>query len=249
MAFVLDKNGEYYPVFGGESSRTFLAADTTLRIKPNGGDGKRTFPTLKAAFEFIEGKWSNGNIIIRVPAEEVTEDEAFEVDGMLFNIPRITIRGEGVNQSTISFSNDEDISMNFIKCCVYIRNVAIQNTSNGNLAIGIASTNASVYLRDVDFFDMDTAIKATSNGNIHFASNVGFTDCTTAIVSAIGGSITSKSGCPITIENATDGFVAENGGSITLGSVIPTLTNVTNAINSNVGEATSNGYIAGIIIT
>lgn len=278
MSFVLDKNGEYLPVFGETSgggggggttdhaqlsnldytnsghtgfmsNANYIAGGTTYNLK---ADGTGDFATLANALSFLEGKWSDGVVNFQLAAGTYTT-ERLTLYGRRFNIPRVRIYGADADSTIVQFINQEESYSCFWGLDkgleLVIQNITFQNTS------GTKNTN---------YF----GIQAEQGARI-FVSNfksIGLARAFFAFNSSLinfGGNITIQDSytaiCSmaaniagaygtITLNNCNNGFWVQYGGMINLIDCTTTYTSVNQKANETIGTATSKGYITGVTV-
>lgn len=133
MGFVIDKQGEYLPVFGEAtgggggggttnhaalsnldyahsghtgfmSSENYIPTGTTLTIEE---DGTGDFNTLNEAIAYLDDKWSIGNITIKFGEGTFVHSEPVSIrGGNRFFCPLLTVVGEGADKTILKFTHN-----------------------------------------------------------------------------------------------------------------------------------------------
>ena len=133
MSFVLDKNGDYLPVFGentgGAESASYIPADTTYTVKT---DGTGDFTKLSDAVNFLNNKWSPYPVTISMGAGTFVENDKVEIiDTYHSGIPNIIIEGAGVDSTILQNTSTKNalIFRNLRTSNIIVRNLTVENTN------------------------------------------------------------------------------------------------------------------------
>lgn len=222
MSFVIDKQGEYLPVFGeytgGDIKNSYLAPDTTLTVKT---DGTGDFTSLNDAISYLTGKWSTGTVNINIAAGTYTTTSKIDIAGTSFNIPRLIISGASADTTIISCATAQ--SSGIIRVLntwndIRIRLLTIQGagkTASGGIGIMAQNNSLPVYTEQVKIKDVEIGYKMRQTG-VSKILNFAFENCGTA--------------------------VSVEAGSTTL-IINPSYTNVTTQLNQTKNTLTYNGII------
>ena len=269
--FVLDKQGDYLPVFGeatggggGTSdhsqlsnldysssghtgfmtSANYLPAGTVIDVKT---DGSGDYTTIPVALASLVGKWSDGSVTIKLGDGTFDVSTTQQILSTNFNIPKLIIQGNGASNTTINWTSTTAAADMFrvLGLNVTISKCTIQNT-NGLTSTDyrgiMALDNAYVFVSECDFTGINYAVWAFRGGNCAFAK-CNFSNCAKAVV-AEGGNIYIQWATTGTFNTITTALNVSGGGIIKGGGNTFTFTSVTNQVSQTAGTATVNGWIA-----
>lgn len=269
MGFVLDKQGNYLPVFGEAtgggggtsdhaqltnlsyvdsghtgfmSSENFIPNGTTITVKSSDGD----FTNLNDAINSLEGKWSNGKVSIVIDAGTFVHNGMIDIrNGDKFFIPMLDIQGSGINDTTLDYTANTtdtyDIKAS-TTTTMWIRNLTVKSNNHR----GITATGGSiVFLQNISTDGCNIGIRSESNSNIILVNSVSIKNGITGILSK-GGNIGCIGGTQTIFSSINTAFSVEGGGMLRLTNPSYSGTNVTNKTSQTVGTATDNGWITGI---
>ena len=174
--------------------KNFIPGDTTFKIN---ADGSGDFATLTEACNYLKGKYSNGTVFIELGEGTFDVPSRINLDGETFNIPIITIIGQGTNKTIINAQNGVISSINNATVRVYNLYINSVNKFNGG---GVYAENATMHLTNISINNYSVGIYAGWNSKILCHDN-------------------------LTISNATNAMNAENDGFIQCCVIQPVIFN------------------------
>lgn len=274
MAFVLDKEGNFLPVYGETSggggttdhaqltnlsyadsghtgfmsSANYIPSGTTLTVK---ADGSGDFETIADAVNHLTGKWSDGEVKIRIAAGTHTVSSNISIDGAKFNIPFITIYGDAKATSIIQFSgaaNANAISILNVNASL-VSNFTVTRITNTKTGVGFEINNTCLGVNGIEVSNFATGILGTLPSDIQLRADISISDCNIGIQAQRFTKIVTYGSTAVNLTNLTTGWSVLTGGLITTSTTITnvTYTNVTNKCSQTVGTFNSNGFIGGTL--
>lgn len=129
MSFVIDKQGDYLPVFGesaGGANATYIPENTTYTVKT---DGTGDFSLLSEAITFLQNKWSSGTVTIDIGAGTY-EDGKISISQKLIGFPDLVIKGAGKDNTIIHNTSTSQAVLisNFRNKCTF-QDLTFENTN------------------------------------------------------------------------------------------------------------------------
>lgn len=222
------------------SLNKFIPSGTVINVKT---DGTGDFTKLSDAVNYLTGKWSNGQITIKSGSGTFTESGMVTIEGNLFNIPKLIIKGNGRTDTIINRTGIANwtAGINIKGAIVQIEDltVTVDNPSAGFCIFSNAGSFTSIknvnvtggttgYHTNSIFSFRDTSIYAT-----------GVTKC----IQAQNGQVEMWNTTCV-FANATTAITAIDGSTIRIsGNSTKNFTNVNNTFNVNANTLSSNGFI------
>lgn len=255
MGFVIDKQGDYLPVFGeaasGGANSTYIPPNTTYTVKT---DGTGDFTSVADALSYLNGKWSSGTVTISIG------EGTFQVADNLTisrnnNIPYVELVGSGTNKTILSNSSIEaysnGITINHPYCRVsgftYTRpNGTISTTSRGICP----SAESKVIISNVEILNCTPAIMATC-AIVRLAGTLTMSTGAYGVLASCGSLVSTNWGTTFNITDVGTGgsaIAVEAGGQLHVYAGVFNWSNVTNKVSQTVGSATNNGWITGVTV-
>lgn len=231
------QNRVLYPSLGN-----FIPSGTTITVKT---DGTGDYTTLKDAVSSLIGKWSNGSITINISNETYNTDEQVVVDGSTFNIPNLVIQGQGMNNTTLNFSQMYSGAMQIQNCTnnVVVKNFYIKcagkNLTPGR-GLNLQNCTGKVDVDSIKVSDSDAGICALVNSNARIM-DCSLVNCNIGIWGAIGAREVLVS---CTFNTVGTGVQLYKGAAISLEGTA-SFTNVTSNYSQALATTTANGVIYG----
>lgn len=250
MGFVIDKQGDYLPVFGeytgGASEKVHLASGTTFNVKSN---GTADFSKLSDAITYINDKWSEGIVTINLDEDNFTETGAIWISS---NINRLNIIGKGADKTIITNTSTDPrfIAIGNSKTRItfkdfqLVRSLGDKTTDYRGISIeGLAES----IVNNVTFVGCNDAIGATS-GTFFLQGTINISNCNYGIRPVAGGAVYGIYGAKFNFNDVNNAYVVNSGGIIALYQPVITYTSVVNKVNQTVGTATNAGWITGVTV-
>lgn len=264
MAFVLDEKGNYLPVLGETSgsggtsdhaqltnldytnsghtgfmsSANYLQDGTVVTVK---ADGTGDFTTLEGALEYLEPKWSDGEIIIDISAGTYQTAGSISLDN--YKIKRIIIKGAGKTSTFIYTPFADTQTAGFFQFEVINgTNVIFKDIKLGTEIISIPEAynhkiiqvrdNAMVNFDNVAFNGTARLVQVDANAVCYIMSDCDFSNAVSGILCS-RGEIRMQHGLTFTCSNITTVIHIQSGGVVKFWSATFANTNVTNVCNHN----------------
>lgn len=250
MGFVLDKQGDYLPVFGeasgGGSMANYLPHGTTFTVET---DGSGDFTSIKAAVASLEYKWSDGTVAISVGEGTFTEEKIL-INSFRFNIPCLNIAGQGADKTIInSTTTDYAIEVNGNSKVFLSAFKVVPGGTKARTGIFCNSTVNVCTLNNITIENCATAISLDINTNCHAGTGITVKDCTDGIFAWRFSRITTNAGGSFVFNNVTTAWKVAGGGMIATSCPVGniTYTSVTTKCSQTVGTFNANGYIGGTL--
>ena len=231
---------------GFMSDENFLSVSTiTVEL-----DGSGDFNTLAEAVNYLNNKWSYDGVLIQLGEGTHVVNTSINLGVFITNSNRffkfITIKGKGNDKTTIRNAGNGYCLEIGGNVPIHIYDLTFDNGTNTSANCISIYKQGNLILDNTDFKNMDLACYAHSGGNILLSlSTITFTNVSTAL-RANAGTINITYNVAISFSSVTNAFQVGYGGIIRGYAPRITYTNVTNKTNQAVGNATSNGWIAGI---
>lgn len=225
------------------SLSNFIPDNTEFIIK---SDGSGDFVSLAEVIEYLNGKWSNGEVIITLESGIHNYTSRLEIHNLHNNIPYLEIRGAGTDLTTLKFQTNNytmtkgAINFESITNRVVMRNLTIEgngkSTSNG-ACISIGYINGTVYLVGVKTINSNCGFYVHNIGRCKFI-NINVENCINGVIAEY------SSQCLLggIFKDCDTGITTLKGSSITVDTAT-TFNNVTNNYNQEVNILTANGVI------
>lgn len=274
MSFVIDKQGNYLPVFGEAtggggggggttdhaelshldyassghtgfmSSANYIPKGTTIDVKT---DGSGDYTTIPSALASLVGKWSDGSVTIQLGNGTFDVSSTQQISNTNFNIPKLIIKGSGISNTTINWATTTDHADLF--------RVSGQKFEIKDCTIQHLNGTTSTDYRGI--MSIDNAFTFCDNCafvGINYAlwgfraGDSAFASCSfsdcATPVVAEGGNIYIAWATTGTFTNITTALSVSGGGIIKGGYNSFTFTNVTNKVSQTPGTTNVNGWIA-----
>lgn len=250
MAFVLDKNGEYLPVFGdiGASGSNFIPANTVYHIK---ADGSGDFATLKDAIDSLNGKLSNDAVTIELGAGTFEISSSITIDGSKFHIPQLKIKGAGATSTIISSTISDNsyifLLTNKLNCRFEDIKILKETGTSSTDYRGMLIDDCSFFAKNLNIKGINNAIYPRMNSEVIISGTLNFEDCKFCLTCA-SSRLTSDWQTTTNFTNVATAFAVNSGGEIHGYGLTCNYTDVTTKTSQTVGTATNNGWITGITV-
>ena len=207
------QNRILYPSLSG-----FIPDETVFTVK---ADGTGNFTNIQSAFDFLEGKWSNGEVTISIDAD------TFMITTLLvlnqkFNIPCLIIKGVNkdttiINKTINTNPNEPVLVVKDQKNQIKISDMTLSTVcSNDSICLSVHGSNVSI---------SDIKMK---NANLTFINNLFGSVCELdktvdlendteistkyGIITSSVSKLATQTTTIINITNASNGLFAEMGG-------------------------------------
>lgn len=232
---------------GGGNPANYIPNGTVYTVK---ADGTGDFSTLNEAIDFLNGKWSTGNVKIKFGAGTFTHTEDVSIrGGNYFSIPLLTVEGESATDTILEFThNTPTQAIKVYNTTAFdLRNVTVKRAggdTSTDLRGILSAENARVLLNKVTTDGCNYAIDAQQNGTISLIANIAVKNCNLGIC-AEGGTVSGNWAVSTDFSDVTTAFCVFGGGIIKIPFPTYTATNVTNKSSQTLGTATASGWITG----
>lgn len=276
MGFVIDKQGNYLPVFGettgGGSGTSNHASLSNLDYAHSGHtgfmsnanyiqagklfevklDGSGDFTKLSDAIAYLDGKWSDGRVIIHLGEGTFTESANIEIGHYVyFNIPRIDIYGEGEAKTKLSFTSNQ-VSPCFSVwgpgTYVVLGNITIEQSGGSKSTDyrGICAYNfGNLTVYNLTTEGCNYALNAIAGGKVAVNAPITIKNCSLGF-GAEGGLVQCMYGMTMNFNNVDYAFFVLGGGIMQLNRPTYNGTSVTYKTNITPGTSATEGLITGI---
>lgn len=218
----------------------FIPAGTILTVET---DGSGDFTNLSSAIKYLNGKYSNGSVTIKLGDGTFVENTNFDVNGQSFNISSLIIEGNG-STSIIKFTNSSTqyaSNLKFLNGLFTINNLTLQ--VNGGRALYI-STNCQATCSSVTITGgHDACLYVDSGGKICIKGSLTLANGTKAnggCIRCYGAFVTVYYNTTIKMSNADIGVYSGGGGIVQIDRSKYTASSVT-----TVKTTTNEGVVWG----
>lgn len=230
---------------GGGNIENFIPDGTVINVKL---DGSGDYASLVDAVDYLEDKWSNGQVTIKLG------EGTFDISNNSLSVGNIEkLQIEGISQqNTIVSCSGTGIAFNSENAVIshlIFKNLSIQNTNNKS-GTGIrAALQTCLTVDNVTLESFETAINVDMGVYCHIASSITVKNCAVGLICRRTGRISSNGGSVITFNNLTTAWKVETGGIIAPATSVAniTYTSVTNKCSQTVGQFNANGAIGGTL--
>lgn len=230
------------------SDANFLPDGYTITLK---ADGTGDFATIQDAINFLNGKWSNGTVIIHLNAGTYSISTQINIgdttNTLKFNIPTLIIEGDTYSNTIVN----KTTQTNYESCLriysgkIKIQNISFMYNSKVSNTYGIYVEGYSeVYLNSVGIQNAEFGLHVVRNATPVIVGAVYITNTAFAIYAAEGGKVNTIR-ATITINNSTYALRVWCGGSIYIGRSTKAFTSVTNVTSQTIGNIGADGFIIG----
>lgn len=256
MGFVIDKQGNYLPVFGesqgGGSEATRLASGTTLTVKT---DGSGDFTTIQDAISYLNGKWCEGVVTIQLGNGTFTFDSNLNFN--FIAIKRLNLTGSSLGETILSdtrttlSSNQYSIRVNMPYFSISKLSLQGSASSYAKESIGILveseASLATISNVSIDHFSI--GIQSTAS-KVQISNTINISDCGYTGFRCRGAGVLCSNWAPAITLNTIGsyGFAVDYGGIISLTNPNITYTSVSTHTSQTVGTATNDGWITGVTV-
>lgn len=248
MSFVLDKNGEYLPVFGETSGGggSYVAGGTVYTIE---ADGTGDFDTIENALSSLSGKFSGGTVTIKF-GEGSFDVSNISVDCSLYNFGALIIAGSGVDKTTLNNNTQSGNGFEVINngTVALLQNFKLKKPANTiqSTGCGIRFMSNIGQANNLIIEGCGQGIAATQNVFLDLTGgNITINYANQGIKANVGGFAVPGNGTFV-FNNVTTAWVVEMNGKIVGNNPSATYTSVTNKVSQAVGTINSTGQITGI---
>ena len=224
----------------------YLPKGTTINVKL---DGTGDFTSLADAIDSLEGKWSDGNVVIQLGSGTFEVTSSLSISPFKCNIPIIDIVGVSTtdtiidNKISVQWNSFLSISNNGL---VRLRNLKITGKSSkstgGYIGISVSKTG-TCELAGVITDGVDRIIETSSGGRALITGTNSFLNCHDAFFTKTGTIALNSTTSSFT--NVETAFYVEGGGIIQKFEGTLSYSSVTNKTNVTANTVTSNGIIMG----
>ena len=230
---------------GSYTDENFIAKGTTYSIK---ADGTGDFATLKDAIDFLEGKWSNGKISIKLVEGTHTLTAGCTINGTKFAIPFLEITGDGADKSILSNSTSSTNLHVTNNQYVYINKIKMISTHGTQDTRALTVTDgATIAIDNISFENYTGYCPGTyGGGTAIIGTNVSITDCAQGI-NLESGIVNIKWGSTINFTNIASNCIWIGGGAVLQGgsaNLVRTSANTLSNVTPN--TVSSAGMILGL---
>lgn len=227
----------------GGTNSYFIPAGTILTVET---DGSGDFTNLSSAIDYLNGKYSNGSVTIKLGDGTFIEDTNFDVDGTFFNISLLSIQGNG-DTTIIKFTHTPTqyaSNLKFSNGLFSIKNLALQ--VNGGRALYITASCQALCSSITITGAHDACLYVDSGGKICITGSLTLANGTKAsggCMRCYGAFITVYYNTTIKMSNADIGVYSGGGGIIQIDRSKYTVSNVT-----TVKTTTNDGVVWGSFV-
>lgn len=235
------QNRTLYP-----SLSKFIPKDTVITVKT---DGTGDFTTLSDAINYLNGKWSNGSVTIKLGVGNFVENQSIALNAANYSIPCLNIFGNSSTNTIIDFSNAvTDGIQVWNGQYVNLRKIQIKGSgiTNEKAGINLGNPNTSCQLEDTIITDFSNCIYADNFSKVLISNGTfSFKNCKNAFY-ATRAEIRTFYGSIITFENISEyACRCENSGIINCFATNSTYINVVNKANKSTDIYGYKGQITG----
>lgn len=249
MGFVIDKQGDYLPVFGesaGGANATYIPENTTYTVKT---DGTGDFSKLSEAVNFLNNKWSPYVVTISIGAGTFVEDGKVEIiDTLHSGIPNIVIEGAGVDSTILQNTSTQNalIFRNLRTSNIVVKNLTIENTNATPPTIVLYAAGSRVLrVSNVKLKNAQYGIFAgVANSEIAIEGNLTIEDCSVDGMEIQNNSaLTGSASATIAFKNMPLGIHIYRQSKVIFFATTLTFASVTNKASQAINTQTADGYI------
>ena len=240
------QNRVLYPSLSG-----FIQRNTNITVKT---DGSGNFTNLQDAVNYLNGKWSNGIVIISLDAGTFSSDKAVVIYPQNFNIPELRIVGAGVNSTTLKRTGTTHSGgANYIGVVniqagysteISFNNITFEQES-GTLTTdyrGIVVDNPGcINVNNCNFKKCNGGVNAYSGTNVFVQGTLNFEGCQAGL--SIAGRMGTGWGVNLNFTGCTTGLTVVGGGIMQLNHAVCSFTSTTNKTNVTKNTVNANGMI------
>lgn len=228
------------------SLSNFLSTGTTITVRE---DGQGDFTDIQSAFNYLEGKWSNGIINISILQGYYDCMNPLVLRPYRFNIPHLNIIGDTNNKTLIrhvgntagkAIVNIQSGHPTYIK----FSNFRFDHFYGGRYVDyrGIVIENpGTVHVENCDFQRCYGGINGYGGTNAYISGTLNFTECNAGIV--IGGRMGTAYGVKLNFSQCIRGLEVVAGGLIQLNYAITSWNEVNNKTNVTINTVDARGMI------
>ena len=228
---------------------SFLPNNTMINVKL---DGTGDFTNLNDAIDFLNNKWSNGLVILRVGSGTFSTSN-ISLLANFCNIPKLYILGDGINNTILTFSSTSGACIASYSGTLQIASLTI---TRPNVSTTVDAGAETIKALESGFIDMgssvaingsNTALSSTMGGSILFRGGT-ISNSYIAFQASANGGISTSWGTSVSLSDCVYGFSTLAGGRINMNNANISYANVTNRASQTVGEATNDGWITGVTV-
>lgn len=225
----------------------FIPANTTFTIK---NDGTGDFTNLSSANNYLQDKWSNGTVILKVVGT-IYETTSVNFVGNAFNIPEIQILGtSSTDYGVVSTSASGQCFGSVDGANIHIKYISFVST-NGTKAYrgAIVSNGAKLRVENCSFSNFIAYCPGSyQGGHLIITGKIEVSDCVQGI-NMEAGICQIQWGTSLSFTNIEQYCFRVIGGGIIQGAnSTVTYTNAPNHFSQTLGTATSDGWITGLTV-
>lgn len=200
------------------SLSNFIPRDTIFTVKAN---GTGNFTTIQSALDFLEGKWSNGEVTISIDADTFTITTLLVLN-QKFNIPCLLIKGVSkdttiINKTISENPNEPVLVIKDQKNQIKISDMTLSTVClNDSICLSIQGSN--VYMSNIKMKNADLTFINNQLGSACELDEIldleNDTEKSTmyGIITSNVSKLITQTTTIINITNASSGLFAEMGG-------------------------------------
>ena len=235
----LDVVGKTNEIVTYPTNDGFLPSGTIITVKT---DGTGNFTDLQSAVSFLNGKWSNGSVTIKIGEGTFNISKQINVVGTAFNIPQLKIEGSGMNKTILSTT---DRAIVFLSCYnkVQFCNCKISAPTKSSSSGFYVDHSVNVYFNNIaiDNFYMGIYLGWLAKSSLNNALTI--TNCDIGIYLENHADLMVIAGSDITMSNVGTGYKLIRMSYVTSINATHTFTNVTSKSNITKNTFVTNGVL------
>lgn len=221
----------------------FIPAGTILTVET---DGSGDFTNLSSAINYLNGKYSNGSVTIKLGDGTFQEAEPLIIDGTRFNFSQLNIVGNGSTKTiinmNISAGDVTEINKILPTTFCFLSNFKIISPGRILMIYGQVITQ-DLAIEGTSSTNSNACIFVYGGGHLHIKGTITTNKSEMGICS--NSLVTMEYSATHICANCTIGLFVVRGGEIKLNNVKLQYTSVTNVTNQTIGTANATGYISG----
>lgn len=228
------------------SLSNYLPNGTTITVR---SDEAGDFTDIQEAFNYLEYKWSNGQVTINIPQGSYHYNTTLLLRPYRFNIPILYITGNSSNKTLIQHTGTTagkgviNIQTGY-RTYIKFSNLYIDHLNGGRTLDYrgiIIDGPGMIHVENCKFQRCFGGINNYSGTDAYISGTLDFVDCNVGLNTA--GRLGSAWGVKLNFTTCTTGLGVQGGGFMQLNHAIATFNSVNNKTNVQVNTMSANGII------
>lgn len=209
-------------------------------------DGTGDFADLYEAINFLQGKYSTGEVILQLDSGTYNLPSILNYYGNNTNIPILKINGKGINNTILQTNYRPEVTSEPIICINVNANVSINNLSiihesgdkTTNYCRGIEICQYSTLdLYNVKIKGFNLGLTVFDNSTCRLSNSFQVDNCGTAVNVDNGATVVTTWNANVSMSNCYYGYSCYRGGKVCLFATIENYSNVSNRKYTESGGA------------